>query len=29
MTLGTTFIFVGLGLVLVGVVAWVVALLAN
>lgn len=29
MTLGTTFIFVGLGLALVGVVAWVIALLAN
>ena len=29
MTLGTTFIFVGLGLALGGVVAWVVALLAN
>jgi hypothetical protein len=29
MTLGTTFIFVGIGLVLVGVIAWSVALLAN
>ncbi len=29
MTLGTTFIFVGIGLALVGVIAWSVALLAN
>jgi hypothetical protein len=29
MTLGTTFIFVGLGLALAGVLAWIAALLAN
>lgn len=29
MTLGTTFIFVGIGLAFVGVLAWTVALLAK